>query len=397
MSIACEDTMSNCRPRLVILTNIIAPARIPLFSGLADHFEVVVLHGGTESNRESWKEIGTGSSKFASVKAWGWQIRTARRENGQIFDKLHFHITPGYVWHLLRIKPDIIVSAEMGLRTLMALVYGTLFGKPVWVWWCGTCHTERNIGLMRTCVRALISKWARHWISYGESSTEYLLTLGIPPQRILQIQNAVDELRFLAPAKPHFDMQVRPVLLHVGQLIARKGVDALLRAAAVLQREGHRFSLLLVGNGPEREGLWRLTVDLGLQNVFFVPALPPEKMPAIYRSADVLVFPTLEDVWGLVANEAVLSGLTVLCSKYAGCAQELFSPQSVFDPENPAEFISKLRDALCGRMPVPDPARLLGTPQIVSSLTEAFEGSRHQGKRDRTYHASTSDLRAAKL
>jgi glycosyltransferase involved in cell wall biosynthesis len=389
--------MNRKRTRVAILTNMIAPARIPLFSGLADHFEVVVLHGGTESNRDSWKETGTESRKFTGIKAWGWQIRTARREKGRIFDKLHFHVTPGYVWHLLRINPDVIASTEMGLRTLIALAYGALFGKPVWVWWGGTCHTERNIGFMRVAVRFLISKWAHHWISYGESSTEYLLTLGIPRASILQIQNAVDELRFLTPTKPQLDMQVRPVLLHVGQLIARKGVDALLRAAAVLQREGYRFSLLLVGDGPGREDLCRLTVDLGLQNVFFVPALPPETMPAVYRSADVLVFPTLEDVWGLVANEAVLSGLTVLCSKYAGCAQELFSPQSVFDPENPADFISKLREALCGRMPAPDPARLLTTPQIVRSLTEAFEGSRDQRKRDRSYRASTSNLRAAKL
>ena len=383
-------------PKVAILTNMIAPARIPIFSGLADHFDLMVLHGGTESNRDSWNGLERNLPKAKVIKAWGWQIHKIRRENGQPFDQLFTHITPGYLWHLLRFGPEAIVSSEMGFRTLIALAYGTLFRTPVWVWWGGTCHTERGIGLTKTWVRSFISHWARHWISYGESSTEYLLTLGIRRERILQIQNAADERRFLSPAAPQFKIQVRPVLLYVGQLIARKGIEALLKAAAILQREGREFSLLLVGNGRNKVALQRLAVDLGLQNVYFRPALPPDRMPAVYRSGDILVFPTLEDVWGLVANEAVLSGLTVLCSKYAGCAQELFPPQNIFDPENTEEFTRKLRDILCGRLPNPDPARLLTTQQIVESLIHALESSLDERTQASAHDGPAGDLGAAK-
>jgi glycosyltransferase involved in cell wall biosynthesis len=383
-------------PKVAILTNIIAPARIPVFSGLADHFDLMVLHGGTESNRDSWNGLDGNLPNAKVIKAWGWQIPIARREHGQVFDQLYTHITPGYLWHLLRFDPDAVVTSEMGFRTLLALAYGTLFRKQVWVWWGGTCHTERQIGMAKMCVRGLISRWASHWISYGESSTEYLLTLGIRRGRILQIQNAVDERRFLAPAEPQFQIGVGPVLLYVGQLIGRKGVQALLKAAAVLQSEGREFSLLLVGNGRDKEALQRLAADLQLQNVHFRPALPPDEMPAAYRSGDILVFPTLEDVWGLVANEAVLSGLTVLCSKYAGCAQELFSPQNIFDPENTEEFTRKLRDALCGRLPKPDPARLSTTPQIVQTLITALESSLGESTRAHGHDATVGNLGVAK-
>lgn len=383
------------RPRVAILTNMIAPARIPIFSGLANHFDLIVLHGGIESNRDSWKAMGN-LSNATVIKAWGWQIQLKCRENGQVFDRRYFHITPGYLWHLLRAAPDVIVSAEMGLRTLIALTYGTLFRRPVWVWWGGSCHTERKIGLTKRWLRSLISRWARHWISYGESSTEYLLTLGIGRERILQIQNAVDEERFLCRTKPQLQYHVRPVLLYVGQLIARKGIEPLLKVAAILQREGREFSLVLIGNGPEKEALQRLAVALKLENVYFRAALPPEEMPSAYRSADILVFPTLEDVWGLVANEAVLSGLTVLCSKYAGCAQELFSPQNIFDPENAEEFADKLRDGLLGRLPIPDPARLLTTPQIVETLIQSLEASLDERPRAQACPGPGSRLRAAK-
>jgi len=382
--------------KVAILTNIIAPARIPIFSGLADHFDLMVLHGGTESNRDSWNGLETKLPNAKVIKAWGFQIRILRRENGQIFDQLYTHITPGYLWHLLRFRPDAIVSSEMGFRTLLALAYGTLFRKPVWIWWGGTRHTERKIGMAKTWVRSLISRWALHWISYGESSTEYLLALGINRQSIRQIQNAVDERRFLSPAEPLFKFHLRPVLLYVGQFVARKGVEALLKAATILQREGREFSLLLVGNGRDKVALQRLAVDLGLQNVSFRPALPPDKMPAVYRSGDILVFPTLEDVWGLVANEAVLSGLTVLCSKYAGCAQELFSPQSIFDPENSEEFTRKLRDSLCGHLPNPDPARLLTAQQIVETLIGALESSLDERAQAPAHDRPAGDLGAAK-
>jgi glycosyltransferase involved in cell wall biosynthesis len=382
--------------RLAILTNIIAPARIPMFCGLAAHFDLMVLHGGIESNRDFWHDCDRNIPDARVVKAWGWQIRILRRENGQIFDLLYTHITPGYLWHLLRFNPDAIVTGEMGCRTLVALAYGTLFRKPVWIWWGGTCHTERNRGPVRAFVRRLISRWAQHWISYGQTSTEYLLTLGIHRERILQIQNAVDESAFLSPAEPQFRLKVRPVILHVGQLIARKGIENLLKAAAILQKEGHEFSLLLVGNGREKAALEALVADLDLQNVHFRRSLPPDKMPAVYRSGDILVFPTLEDVWGLVANEAVLSGLTVLCSKYAGCAQELFSSQNIFDPQNPDEFTAKLREALVGRLSKPDPARLLTTQQIVDTLIDDIESSLGRRTQTPAHHRTSDNLTAAK-
>jgi glycosyltransferase involved in cell wall biosynthesis len=88
-----------------------------------------------------------------------------------------------------------------------------------------------------------------------------------------------------------------------------------------------------------------------------------------------LILPTLEDVWGLVANEGMLCGLPVLCSKYAGCAAELFSAESIFDPQDASEFARKLRDAVTGRLPKPDRSRLRTTPEIVHSMTSAVEKS----------------------
>jgi glycosyltransferase involved in cell wall biosynthesis len=364
---------TNPRLKVALLVNMIVPARIPLYSGLAEHFDLLVLHGGTEANRTTWHDMDKWLPAAKVIKAWGWQIRLGRKVEGREFDKRYLHITPGYLWHLLRFQPDVVVSNEMGLRTLIALFYGTLFGKPVWVWWGGTSHTESGIGFVKRHLRKFISRWAKHWISYGQSSTQYLVSLGIGAERILEIQNSVDERRFAGESEPLFHLQLRPVLLHVGQFIARKGIESLLQAAATVQKEGLDFSLLFVGSGPNKSGLEQLARELQLKNVHFEGPQRPAVMPSVYRSADALIFPTLEDVWGLVANEAMLSGLPVLCSKYAGCAKELFGSRSIFDPKNPEEFAQKLKETVQGQLPRPDASRLRSTPQLVSSLVQALE------------------------
>jgi len=366
----------NPKKKLALLTNMISPAKIRLYASLSEEFDLLILHGGTERNRDSWRGLEVVLPKATLIRAWGWQIPFARRQNRRAFDEHYLHINPGYLWHLLRFAPDLVITNEMGVRTVLALLYGTMFQKPVWVWWGGTLHTEaQKAGRLKQFLRRGLAAWAKNWISYGQSSTEYLRSLGISRQRILELQNTTDERPYHAPAPPEFDIRTGPVLLYVGQFIARKGVDHLLHAAATLQREGKTFSLLLVGSGRDKQLAENLARDLDLNNVHFHPPRTPQQMPGVYRSADVLVFPTLEDPWGLVASEAVLAGLPVLCSKYAGCANELFTQESIFDPEDPSEFVEKLEKAVAGELPVPDPSRVRTTPQVAAELIVALQRS----------------------
>ena len=121
------------RQKLALLVNIISPARIALYSGLASRFDLLLLHGGNESNRDTWQGMEQLLPNAKVIKAWGWQIRLKRRVNGSLFDSRYLHFTPGYIGHLLRFRPDVVVTNEMGLRTLIALIYGTIARKPVWV------------------------------------------------------------------------------------------------------------------------------------------------------------------------------------------------------------------------------------------------------------------------
>ncbi len=362
-------TVSGQRARrLAVLTNILAPYRLPIYQRLAEHFDLTVLYSGREPNRVQWEGLADGLERMRVKHSFGIAVPWLKRDQQAVLDSRYLHLNPGFFTDLLRLRPDAVISDELGFRTIMALLYAKLFAKPLWVWWGGTLHTERGIGLSRRLVRRRLAGIVRGWFSYGATSTEYLESLGVPRSSIVELQNCVFEGPYVASSEPALRLDVRPVVLCVSRLVPGKGVDLLLEAAARLQSEGLRFSLLVVGEGPEKQRLEGKVSELGLRDIVFHPPQSPDRVPTLYRSADVLVFPTLDDVWGLVVNEALWSGLPALVSIYAGCAMELVPSSSTFDPLNPSEFAAKLRLAVTGHLPPPDITRLKRIDEVSSLI-----------------------------
>lgn len=365
-----EDTTTHTRKaRITLLVNMIGPYRVPIYNALARRFTLSVLYTGNEDNRA----VFSGSEKQLVVEhikqSVGIVLKSRERaSHRQTYDLHYLHLSPGLFFDLWKSQPDAVITNEMGIRTITALFYCAVTNKPCWVWWGGTVHTERAVGPLRRLLRLVMSRLVRHWISYGQSSTEYLTSIGVRRERILQIQNCVDERQFQQPVAPVFHLEPKPVMLHVGGLVGRKGVHLLMDTAAELQQEGLSFTLLLVGDGPEKISLKTRAAALGLRNVLFLGDVLHSEMPAVYRSSDLLVFPTLHDVWGLVVNEALWAGLPVLASKYAGCAIELLPPANVFDPLDPGEFRSKLRKALTEGVQTPTTSHLRPLAEVAQIL-----------------------------
>ena len=364
---------ARTRRRLAILTNVLAPYRIPIFQRLAEQFDVTVLYSGEEGNRGQWRGLVHRVHGFRVKRASGFTFDWSNRDRGVVLDTRYLHLNPGLIIDLIRMQPDAIITNEMGFRSLVALAYGRMFRRPVWVWWGGTRHTERGITRGKRFFRRRLVGRVHRWFSYGATSTDYLVSLGVPQRKVVELQNCVPEALYLDAQPPIVALEPRPVLVCVGQLVPRKGMDLLLDACAWVQGEGLSFSLLIVGSGPEKVRLEQRAKDLGVRNVHFHVPQPPESMPGVYRSADVLIFPTREDVWGLVVNEALWSGLPALVSIYAGCAKELVPPHSTFDPLDPADFAAKLRQAVAGELPPPDLKRLRRINEVADRIIRELD------------------------
>lgn len=116
----------------------------------------------------------------------------------------------------------------------------------------------------------------------------------------------VDGRRFRPGAKTMFHDLPGPHLLHVGRVAAEKNIEAFLR----LDIAGTK---IVVGDGPDRARLMRdysAAVFLGYRH--------GDELAAIYRSADVLVFPSRTDTFGNVITEALASGTPVAAYPVTG-------------------------------------------------------------------------------
>jgi glycosyltransferase involved in cell wall biosynthesis len=167
----------------------------------------------------------------------------------------------------------------------------------------------------------------------GFRGTVGLLPLGVDVQRFTPNGQAADET-------PR-----RPLLVgYVGRLTPEKGVDVLLRATA-----GQRaWNLVVIGDGPARGHLERLTraLDLAAQ-VEFVPSLPHQDLPELYRRLDVLAVPSVptprwQEQFCRVAVEAMASAVPVVASA-SGALPDVVGDAGVLVP---AGDPAALRDAL---------------------------------------------------
>lgn len=148
----------------------------------------------------------------------------------------------------------------------------------------------------------------------------------------------VDMTRFTPPAAG----ARRDGLLYVGRLVDDKGVEVLLRALADPRLTGRR--LRIVGAGGAETTLKALTQGLGLAaRVEFLGALPNHALPALYRAAEALVFPSLlgrrgqQEGMGLVPLEALACGCPVIASRLPAVAEVVQEGKSgvLFTPGDP--------------------------------------------------------------
>jgi glycosyltransferase involved in cell wall biosynthesis len=262
------------------------------------------------------------------------------------------------------------------VRTIIAILYGKLARVPVWVWWGGTMQSERNLDGLRARLRRFLVRHVSRWISYGMTTTEYLESLGTPREQILQIQNCVPHETFQTVPQGQsawFANDPRPVILTVSQLIQRKGLDKLIEACGRLAAREKKFTLAVVGQGPEKDKLLDLAKANGIEHFEILPNQSQQALNEILRSADVFVFPTLQDVWGLVVNEALWAGTPALCSRYAGCAPEIVSEANIFDPMSPESFDAALMKVFEGGVFPPDLSQLLTWQEVASVMRSSLE------------------------
>ena len=266
------------------------------------------------------------------------------------------------------------------------------FGIPVavMVWDNIPFNMERDPGRLE--LKCRVAGTADKFLVHTERSRRMLDIEGVDPSRVVELNPGVDTELFCPGEGRRAEFGISDdefVILFVGWLLPRKGIDFLILALRELINDpgpkGAKLRLLVVGSGPGKDRVERLVARLGVGDACtFAGALPYSRMPEAYRAADVFVLPSIatpewQEQFGMSLIEAMACGVPVV-STLSGAIPEIAGAAAVLC--QPDDFVA-LYEAL---------KRLIESPAEREDLGRA--GRAHAISRFdlKTYAEALSDV-----
>jgi glycosyltransferase involved in cell wall biosynthesis len=224
--------------------------------------------------------------------------------------------------------PDLVVSLYASTAFLLGSELARVRRVRTAYWAEVTFDSWVRRRRWKEALKRLVLRRADAILTAGPDGTEYVRRYGVKDDRIFVVPHVIDFERYARAseiAPPDRD-RLREELglrgttfIYIGRLWRGKGLAHLIEAYARLgDARDAEVSLLLVGDGPDESWLREQTERHRLPNVVFAGFHQAETLPRTCALADVFVFPTLGDPFGMVVPEAMACGLPVISTSAAG-------------------------------------------------------------------------------
>ena len=337
---------------IVILTEIIAPYRIPVFNALAVQPGVdlhVVFLAETDEALRQWR-VYKNEIKFSHqvLPSWRWQM-----------GKNNVLVNRGVLSALNKANPRVIICGGYNYAASWLGLWWAKRHKAEFVLWSESNSRDTRSGARRVeALKMFFLRRCDRFVVPGKASLEYLKSLGCPAGKIWTAPNAVDNDLFASRAesarsqaaqiKEKLGLPAR-FILFVGRMVPEKGVFDLLTAYAKLEDAlRSEVGLVFAGDGVSREELVEKAKAVNPGAICFPGFAQRDDLASLYAFAEGLVLPTHSDTWGLVVNEAMACGLPVIVSDVAGCVPDLVEDgwNGYVVPVKDSEKLSMAMDAL---------------------------------------------------
>jgi glycosyltransferase involved in cell wall biosynthesis len=305
--------------KIAFVTNLCAHYRVKTFEILARHYEVDFYFFSTGDEWYWQRQHGIQSGDFNHDYLRSFRLGRTR-------------FAPGLPFKLWRGHYDAYLKCINGRFALpMTYLVARLKRKP-FILWTGIWMR------LQTAAHRLIFPFTRYIyrradaiVVYGEHVKRYLISEGVPAERIFVAAHAVDNAcyqRQVSEAEKtalRQRLNLRPeqkIVLYLGRLEEVKGLPYLLEGFASLHRDD--AVLVLAGTGAEQNHLEQIAHNKGIfGRLRFVGYVPTEETVSYYAIAWVSVLPSItlphgKEPWGLVINEAFNQGLPVIATDAVG-------------------------------------------------------------------------------
>jgi len=224
--------------------------------------------------------------------------------------------------------------------------------KPIQVWY-------HDLTMRRIKQRADLI------ITISEFSKQEIIELyGVKPEKIKVVYLGFDASKFIVQTSEETEIlkkyKIRqPYLLYVGRLEKKKNIANMIAAFALAKESNHELRLVLAGSaGHQFEDIKKIITDNKLENEVIITGYVDQKdLPLIYNHAEIFLFPTLYEGFGLPILEAMASGVPVLASNFAPHTEVGSDAAFYADPHSP----QSLADAI---------VKILETPELKQKLKE---------------------------
>ena len=300
--------------KVLIVFNHPAPYKVRLFNALSNHFDLHVIFERKSASDRNKGFYFEENYKFTTHKIHG--IKVGRE--GFISNGVRKHLE----WN----EYDLIIMNGYSHHAEMKAINWMKKWHAPYVLYINGGTIKKESFLKKKIKHHFIAR-ANAYFSPDEESNKYLVHYGANPKVIYNYPYSTiyeKEICYQKPNKEELRKELGiyfdKVFVSSGQLIARKNYISLVKE---WKKYSENYGLFLIGDGKQRKEIEKLIKTENIKNVVLTGFLPREKMFKYFQAADCFLFPSKEDIYGHVINEALSQGLPVISTNKVNSAIKL--------------------------------------------------------------------------
>lgn len=297
------------KPTTVLITNIPAPYRETIHQMIYQKLQgnyIVFYCDQKEPNREWSFKFGDYEHIFLKQRVFTYKGR-------------FIHFNPDVWKRLNESNPDVVITAgSFNPTILIAFIWSLLKRKKHIPMTDGWLQSEKSLSFIHRWIRKIVYHNSDAYIGASKHSLDLYRSYRCEEKKLFQSHLCANNDLFLRSKL----VEKKYDLMFSGQFIERKMPLFFVEVAQRIKAKRGKCSVLILGSGELKEKFLLKLDEYGI-DTHYAGYVSQDELPHYYASAKIFLFPTLQDPWGVVANEAMAAGTPVITCENAGVSGDL--------------------------------------------------------------------------